>query len=216
MRKGLQMSVGRRSLFLGLLTASILGGCASASQPTGREPVATEATVSPTVEASDVSDADPSSFRASVERMRSASSYRFEADVTVASAQGPVVVMLSGSRNGNDRTLTVTAGDDAVTYVVAAGAATVDRGDGPKPVSLTEVPSAPSIEALFDIRDLRTVSDGVVEGVLDAQAMLGPSAAPGDATVQGVFEPGGFLTHLEIRATDGSVTTIVDYDAVTP
>lgn len=207
------MTVDRRALLRVVAAVSLLGACAAGDVGTGRvDGVVSES--APQKDVAAATAADNTAFLASVRRTSDASGYQFAATVTLAAPEGDVVVKLDGARDGRNRTLTVTTAVGAVAYVLQDGAATMDRGDGPQSITLTEVPAAPSLGSLLEMQNIRLVGDGVAEGTLDAQDVLGDTATGGDVQAIVTYEPDGYITRLEIRASDGSLAAVVDYDQV--
>lgn len=150
--------------------------------------------------------------------------YRFEGQVTVGRPGGrTVTVRLEGQVDGDRRALTVAPADggQAVTVRVADGQATVDRGAGPRPVALDEVPETPSLALLGELDGLVPDGSGTVTGRLPAAAVArflpaaGPSpTATGPATVSVTFEPGGFISGMHIEA--GGVTVDMTFHDFQP
>lgn len=162
------------------------------------------------------------SFRAALSRTVAAAGYRFDAEVTVGMPDGRTVkVRLEGQVDGDRRVLTLSPADGAraVTIRVADGQATVDRGDGPRPIDLDEVPDAPSLELLGGLEELEGARPGTVTGRLPASVVArfvpatGPSPTPpGPARVTVTFRPDGFITGVHLDGPDVSVdTTFQDF-----
>src|SRR5680860_656021 len=184
----------------------LLAGCSQSDTPTAD--TTDELAASPQLTAAE--DDPMSELAAAIDRTSQASTRSFTSTVQVATTQGPAEVQLAGSLDGDTRTLTVTTEAGTIAYTIAAGVATVDRGDGPEPVELAEVPAAPSLEYLSDIGDPEWDGPGIVRGTIDAQFVLGETAT-GVVQIVIRFEPGGFVQRLELDASDGSISATVDF-----
>ncbi len=184
----------------------LLAGCSQSDTPTAD--TTDELAASPQLTAAE--DDPMSELAAAIDRTSQASTRSFTSTVQVATTQGPAEVQLAGSLDGDTRTLTVTTEAGTIAYTIAAGVATVDRGDGPEPVELAEVPAAPSLEYLSDIGDPEWDGPGIVRGTIDAQLVLGETAT-GVVQIVIRFEPGGFVQRLELDASDDSISATVDF-----
>ncbi len=215
MRTGLTPLGAVRMLAAALAAGMALTACGSEAPRPADSGASIEATATATATTT-TTEADPAGpYEAAVERTAAASRRSFSSAITVATASGPVEVQITGQRTGADRILTLTTGEGSITYAVTDGQATVDRGEGPQPIQLTEVPAAPSLEALRSMDDLDVSTAGLATGTIDASAVLGGDTTPTEPVDVSVrYEAGGFVEAFEMAAPDGSFSAEVTFSDV--
>lgn len=176
------------------------------------EPTAV-ASPSPTATAAPTDDDDTEqveAFRRAVTATAEAPQRSFTAEVRATTSAGEAVVTLSGTRDGDRRTLRVGSGEQAVTYVVTADGATVDAGAGPEPIALDEVPGVPGLEALGQLDDLRVPEPGLVIGTLPEVADASGGAVDGPIAVN--VTHAATIEEVVLRGPDGGYTATIRFD----
>lgn len=183
-----------------------------AAEPTA---VPTTSVPSPTPTAEPTGDdgaAQVEAFRRAVAATAEASRRSFTAEVRATTSAGEAVVTLSGTRDGDRRTLRVGSGDQAVTYVVTPDGATVDAGGGPEPIALAEVPGVPGLEALGELDDLRVPEPGTVLGTLPEVTDGVAGGVDGPISVN--VTHGDTIDEVVLRGPDGGYTATIRFDVL--
>ncbi len=190
---------GTRQLAAGLLAAGLLvTGCGGG-----------EDDASGTTAAIGTVTAEEAAYRDAVRATIDLDALETGALIRVATASGVAEVRIDARRVGDSRTLTVRTDQGELTYVVTPGGATVDRGDGPTPVEVAEVPTAPSLELLLRLDELTFVEPGIAQGTLPADEVDGLAAGPVRVTVR--YAVDGLVEGVELRGPDDDYVALVTY-----